>query len=130
MTFHIHKHIFFRRTVIGCGYKFFIIGAYRVGNGRLGHTIFTENFRCFYRSVRRFIHLRRIQILPLSIRLLVGDVLNSPAGGLGCQPFRDFHLTGQVLFAVFIGGIVQLIGQFVQRTAYQILICGLSGCGV
>ena len=76
------------------------------------------------------IHCRGIQVLPLPVRLLVGNVLQPLAGGLGCQTFRNFHLPGQVLFAVFIGGIVQLIRQLVQRTAYQILICGLSGCGV
>ena len=130
MTFHIHKHIFFRRTVIGCGYKFFIIGAYRVGNGRLGHTIFTENFRCFYRSVRRFIHLRGIQVLPLPVRILIGDILQPLAGGLGCQTFRNLYLTGQVLFTIFISGIVQLIGQAVQCFAHQILICGCGGSSV
>ena len=77
-----------------------------------------------------FIHCRGIQVLSLSIRILVGHVLNSPAGGLRCQPFRDLYLTGQVLFAVFIGGVEEFVGQLVQRAAHQILIRGLSGCGV
>ena len=74
MPLHIHKHVLFRRTIVGGCYKLFGIRSYRIRYRCLCYTILSEYFRRFYRSSCRFIFSRGIQILPLPVRIFVGDI--------------------------------------------------------
>ena len=83
MPFHIHKHVLLRRTIIGSCHKLFRIRSYRIRYRRFCYTILSEHFRHFYRSVCRLIFCRRIQILPLSVRIFICDIFHPPTGRLG-----------------------------------------------
>ena len=91
MPFHIHKHVLLRRTIVGGCHKLFRIRSYRIRYRRFCYTILSEYFRCFYRSFCRFIFRQGIQILPLTVRIFVGDISHFHAYRLRSQPFCNFH---------------------------------------
>ena len=77
-----------------------------------------------------FIRIRGfIEILPLTVILLKGNIPCFENRFRTGQPFRNFYKTGQIVFSICICLIEEFVRKSVQRFADQILICRcLRGC--
>ena len=134
----VHYHgVLFRRILftIKRTYKFpaFCIRlrpCYMDASVSLHFPCYTDVFGCGDGTRLPLVPCRNIPVQSLAVCFLERYILYPNACSLCREPFGNFHLAGQISFAIFERIIVQLISEVVQRSIHKILIGSLFRSGI